>query len=117
MLARNSAARVAKQPIFTKIATLTTLLKARQTDTKVPLARTAFDARRKEQKAAFEAVSPDPKNEPAKLAVKVIGEAAAAIAPRPGATGKTDDRLAKWSDGLARDAWVEECVNILADIK
>ena len=117
VLAHNSAARIAKQPVFTKVATLTTLLKARQADTKIPLARTAFDARRKEQKAAFEAVSPDPKNEPAKMAVKVIGEAATTIAPRPGSTGKTDDRIAKWSESLARDAWVEECVNILADIK
>ncbi|HEV7558392.1 MAG TPA: carboxy terminal-processing peptidase, partial [Kofleriaceae bacterium] len=117
VLAHNSAARVAKQPVFTKVATLTALLKARQADTKISLARPAFEARRKEQKAALDAVAPDQKTEPAKLAVKVIGEQAATIAPRPGSTGKTDDRLAKWSDSLARDAWVEECVNILADIK
>jgi hypothetical protein len=37
--------------------------------------------------------------------------------PAPGPGGKTDDRLTKWKDSLARDPWVDECVSILADMK
>ena len=114
-LAAKSAARVAKHPILMKIASATSVLKARRNDTKVPLQRTAWEKRRAEQKAALDAASPDMKNTPARLTVKPLEESPApATAPGPG--GKTDDRAVKWRDSLARDPWVEESLAILGDM-
>jgi hypothetical protein len=36
--------------------------------------------------------------------------------PPPGPGGKISDPLARWRDTVARDPWVEECVNILGDM-
>ena len=114
-LAEKSAARVAKNPIFGKITAATQLLKASRNDTKVPLNRAAWEKRRADQKAAFDAASPDLKKEPATLIVKSLEESPApATAPGPG--GRTDDRPVKWRDSLARDPWVEESVAILGDM-
>jgi carboxyl-terminal processing protease len=115
VLVQKSAARMAKHPLLTKIAATNELLRARKKDTKVPLSRTAYETRRKEQKAALDAVSPDLKNAAVKLQVKPIEEPSAAAPPAP--TGKADDRSAKWRDAVARDPWIEECVNILVDAK
>ncbi len=120
VLTQKSAARVAKHPLLAKVATSTQALKARRSDTRVPLMRTAWEARRKEQRAAAEAASLDLKNAPPALTVKVIDEpAAAAAAAPPPAAGKNgpEDRYTRWRDNLARDPWVEECLNILADAK
>lgn len=112
-LAQKSATRVAKNPILAKIATTTQILKARRNDTKVPLQRTAWEQRKKDMKAALDAASPDLKKAPSNFTVKAIGEVAP-LAPGPG--GKTDDRAAKWSDNIAKDPWLDETVNILADM-
>ncbi|HET7504802.1 MAG TPA: carboxy terminal-processing peptidase [Kofleriaceae bacterium] len=112
-LAERSAARVAKQPVLAKMAVLTQLLRANRNDTRIPLARPAWEAHRKQEQAALEAVTPDLKNEAAKLTVKTLDDATP-IAPGPG--GNTDDRMTRWRDNLARDPWVEECVNILGDM-
>jgi carboxyl-terminal processing protease len=112
-LAERSAARVAKQPVLAKVAALTQVLRASREDTRIPLQRAAWKAHRKEQRAAIEAASPDRKAMPPALIVKPLDEAAA---PPPGAGGRTDDRAAVWRDNLSRDAWVEECVNILGDM-
>jgi carboxyl-terminal processing protease len=112
-LVERSAARVAKQPVLAKIATLTQLLRASRDDTRLPLARAAWEAHRKQQRAAIEAVSPDLKSGPAKLTVQSIDEA---TPPPRAAGGKADDRLERWRDGVARDPWIEECVNILGDM-
>jgi carboxyl-terminal processing protease len=115
-LAKKSAARVSKTPVFGKISTLSQLLKTRRDDTRIPLQKTAFDARRKAQRAAVEAASPDLKNQPAAFSVTSIADPdAPEVKPQPG--GKPDDRLSKWRDNLARDPWVDESLNILSDIK
>ena len=114
-LVAKSGARMAKHPLLTKIAASNELLRARKKDTKVPLQRAAFETRRKEQKAALEAVAPDLKTAPAKLNVKPIEEPTTAAPPAP--TGKPDDRQVKWRDAVAKDPWIEECVNILVDAK
>ena len=113
VLAERSAARVAKQPVFAKMATLTQLLRENRDDTRIPLARAAWEAHRKQQRAALDAASPDLKTGPAKLVVKSIDDPAL---PPPGPGGRKDDRLERWRDGVARDPWVEECVNILGDM-
>ncbi len=114
MLKDQSAARVAKNPILSKIAAATKVLKARRNDTRIPLSRTAWDQRKKDQRAALDAASPDLKNAPVRLTVKPIHDDAA---PPPPPNGKPDDRVAKWRDNLAKDPWVDECVDILSDIK
>ncbi|MGE0868483.1 MAG: carboxy terminal-processing peptidase [Kofleriaceae bacterium] len=113
-LVQRSAARVAKQPVLAKVAATTALLKARRNDTRIPLARAAWETRRKTQRAALEAVQPDLKNAPPRLTVVSIEDPSAKHTPS--ANGKTDDKLSKWRDSLARDPWVEECVAILGDM-
>ncbi len=113
-LAAKSAARVAKQPVLSKIATTTQLLRERQKNTRVPLQRTAWDTRRKELKAALEAVSPANDNKgPATMTVTSLSDEAP---PPPPAGGKAVDPLVKWRESLARDPWVEETVQILDDM-
>ena len=114
-LVKKSATRVGKDPILAKIATAVEVLRARRDDTRVPLERGAWEARRKEQRAALEAALPDLEKTGARFAVKPIADPEApVIAPGPG--GKVDDRPAKWRDSLARDPWVDESLHILADM-
>ncbi|MEO8702926.1 MAG: carboxy terminal-processing peptidase [Kofleriaceae bacterium] len=115
VLAQRSAARVAKQPMLSKIATTTAILKTRRNDTRVPLAKAAWEARRVDLRKALDAASPDYKALPASLVVKPIDDPALP-AKLPDANGKTDDRIAKWADNLAKDPWVDEGVNILGDM-
>jgi carboxyl-terminal processing protease len=112
-LVKNSAGRVAKHPILAKIAAASAVLKARASDTRVPLTRQAFDARRKEQRRALEAVSPDLKAEPPAFGVSVIADHAA---PPPRPNGKPDDSITHWRENLSRDPWVDECLSILGDV-
>jgi carboxyl-terminal processing protease len=116
-LIERSAARVAKQPVLAKMAALTQVLRASRDDTRIPLARQAWREHRKQQRAAFEAASPDLSSRPLAFDVKVLDEKA----PPPAAGGQAsgprrDDRLGRWRDNVARDPWVEECINILGDM-
>jgi carboxyl-terminal processing protease len=115
-LVQRSAARVGKHPILGKIAAATPILRERQKDTRVPLSRPAWETRRKEQRAALEAASPDLKKATPAFTVQTIADPAIPEAA-PGPGGKKDDRLVKWRDALARDPWVDESVSILADMK
>jgi len=113
-LAERSAARVAKQPVLGKMAALTQVLRASRDDTRIPLAHAAWEAHRKQQRAAFEAASPDFRSGPAAFAVKMLDEPVPPPPPGPG--GNRDDRYARWRDSVARDPWVEESVNVLGDM-
>jgi carboxyl-terminal processing protease len=120
VLVKQSATRVAKQPFLAKVATATAVLKARRNDTKVPLSRATWEARRKEQRAAIDAASVDPKTAPPVVTVKMIDEPpGVAVTPTAPANGslKADERMARWKENLAHDPWVEECLNILGDVK
>jgi carboxyl-terminal processing protease len=114
VLVEHSASRVAKQPVFAKMAALTQVLKASRDDTRIPLQRAAFDAHRAQQRAAFEAASPDLKNAPAQLIVKSLDAGVPLPPPPPG--GRVDDRMKIWRDSVSRDPWIDECVNILGDM-
>jgi len=130
-LVERSTARVAKNPILSKIAAATTVLRARREDTRVPLQRTAWLARRDAQKAALDAASPDLEKAPPAFTVTQISDAAApapapvpppAPAPAPGkakapAATPPVDSATRWRDNLARDPWVDECLNIFGDLK
>jgi carboxyl-terminal processing protease len=115
-LVKKSAARVTKQPVFGKYATSNQLLRARRDDTRVPLAVGAWETRRKEMRAAFEAATPDLEKTPTALTVTAIDDPDAAVtAPRPGGA-KPEDRTAHWRETLAHDPWVDECLNVLGDM-
>jgi carboxyl-terminal processing protease len=115
VLAKKSLARVAKQPVLSKVAAATEVLRARVKETALPLQKDKWEARRKQEKAEFEAVSPDLDKNPAIFQVTPIGEAAEPPPSGPGA--KTDDRIAKWSASIARDPWIEESVDVLGDMR
>jgi carboxyl-terminal processing protease len=113
VLSQKSTARVAKDPVLAKVAAVTQVLKARRNDTRVPLQKSAWETRRKEQKTALDAASPDTKAGPARFTVKSIDEPQA---PVPTNGGKADDRLSRWRDNLAKDAFVDESLNVLGDM-
>jgi carboxyl-terminal processing protease len=121
-LVAKSTTRVAKDPILSKIAAAVAVLRARKDDTRVPLQRTAWLARRDAQKAALDAASPELDKQPAQFTVTPIGEAVPAATSPPvptpaGANGKPPvDALTRWRDNLARDPWVAEGMNVLGDI-
>ena len=117
VLAQKSAARITKHPDMAKLAATTQVLRARQKDTRVPLARPAWEARRKELRTALEAANPDTKTSPARFAVKAIDDPNATTKVNPNPNGKTDDRVKRWSENLAKDMWIEESLNILLDMK
>ena len=114
-LVERSAARVAKQPVLAKVAAMTQVLRASRDDTRIPLAKAAWEAHRKEQRAAFEAASPNLATAPAAFTVKTLDDPNTPPPP-PGAGGNRIDRLARWRESVARDPWIEECINILGDM-
>lgn len=117
-IAAKSAVRVGKNPILSKIAAATSLLRSRRNDTRVPLAKTAWEKRRDDQRAALDAASPDLKKVQAAFTVKPLEDSPApATAPPPGGKGaQPEDKATKWRDNLARDPWVDETLNILSDM-
>jgi carboxyl-terminal processing protease len=115
-LTKASATRVAKQPVLSKVAVTTTLLRERQKDTKIPLQRSAWIKRRDELKDAIKAVSPDVSKSMALLTVKAIDDGTPPPPPPASGSKKIVDPITKWSENLARDPWVDETVSILEDI-
>lgn len=113
-LARNSAARVAKDPVFAKVTKLTELMKARKAITRVPLAESEFTKQREQQRAELNAASPDLETSPTRFSVQPLEKDAPVAAS---GNGKKDSRAAKWRDTLARDPWVDESLNILRDMR
>jgi carboxyl-terminal processing protease len=116
-LVEKSAARVARQPALAKMAAVTQVLRASRDDTRLPLQKAAFEEHRKQQRAALEAASPDLKGSAPKLTVQLLGPPAPTPPPGGPGRGRADNRLTVWQDNLARDPWVDECVNILGDMK
>jgi carboxyl-terminal processing protease len=115
-LAARSAKRVAASKVFGKIAQRTQLMRARTKDTRVPLKKSAWAAQRAERRAALEAVSLDLDAVPPRISVNPINyDGKATPVARPGG-GKADDSLAKWSDRVAREPWVEEALLVLQDM-
>ncbi len=106
-LVLKSSGRVVKHPLLSKVATATAFLKSRKNDTIVPLARKAWEKRREDLKKALDAASPDLDKAGAAFTVAGIDDAGGA---------KPDERTTKWRESLAKDPWVEECLNILNDM-
>jgi carboxyl-terminal processing protease len=109
-----SAARVAKDPTFVGITRLTQLMKARKTDTRVSLAETVFIKKREQDRAEIAAATPDLEKAPARFTVLPLDNKEPAIASP---SGRKDSRLTRWRDTVARDPWIDECLNIFDDLK
>jgi carboxyl-terminal processing protease len=112
-LRERSAARVAKDPAFASIARLTQLMKARKTETRVSLAQAVFMKRRAQRRAEVTAATPDLEKAAARFTVLTLDKPEVVVtAPNR----KKDSRLTKWRDSVARDPWIDECLNIFADL-
>src|SRR5262249_45971259 len=114
-LQQKSAARVAKDPRLSKIATANQTLRQQREDSRMPLERKAWETRRKALEAALDAAAPDTAHAPElfKVAPLDTGDAAP---PPPGPGVKAEDRPKTWTDALARDPWVEESLAVLGDM-
>ncbi len=106
-LVLKSAGRVAKHPLLSKVATATAFLRSRKNDTIIPLSRKAWDKRRTDLRTALDAASPDLDKAGPAFVVAGLDEV-------PGA--KPDARTTRWRENLAKDPWVDECLNILNDM-
>jgi carboxyl-terminal processing protease len=115
-LQQKSAVRVAKDPRLSKIATANTVLRQQREDSRMPLEKKAWLARRKTLEAALDSASPDLAHSTPLFQVAPLDEAAAAAPPPPGPGVKADDRPAHWRDALARDPWIDESLAILGDM-
>lgn len=104
-LAAKSGQRVAKSAVFAKITALEGVMAKRSTDTRIPLARSQWDARTKRDKDEVDKIDLDLEKVPAMFAVSAIDESTA-----------TDDRSKKWRESVAHDPWLAEGVAILGDM-
>lgn len=108
-LARASAARVGKDPLWKKVVAATAVLGARGDETRLPLQRAAFEALRKRRRLELDKVAPDLDKARAQLTVTLLEP------PAPDPSGRKDDRLTRWQAQLARDPWLTEAARVLAD--
>jgi carboxyl-terminal processing protease len=107
-LRKQSADRVAKNPVFAKITATAELRGKIRDHTRFPLARAAWEAGERQEKAALAAVAPELDKAPPKLSVRPVAEMPAK---------QPDARLNRWTETLSRDPWLDECISILAEMK
>ena len=110
-LAAASTTRTSANPDLATVTKFAKLMEARKDKTEKPLARDAWQAEYKRMKAELDALDPK-KNEPKPL----MGVAALTQQGAPATDPRTQKRLDKWKDTLARDLWVDEATRVLADM-
>jgi carboxyl-terminal processing protease len=111
-LASASVARTSANADLATVTKFAKIMEARKDKSVRPLARDAWQAEYKQMKAELDALDPK-KHEP-----KPMMEVVPISAPEtPAADPRTQKRLDKWKDTLARDLWVDESARILADMK
>ncbi|WP_428265009.1 carboxy terminal-processing peptidase [Haliangium sp.] len=125
-LTQRSQARQAQNQTFARIAKRVALIEARRDDTVVPLARATWQAERKRDKAALEALD-EPDEQPALFQVDVVdydGASTVGVRPNPHSRAKpgadADPKAAsdeRWSDSVSRDPWLAEALLILRDMR
>jgi carboxyl-terminal processing protease len=116
-LASLSRARVKSNATFAKVESFGTMLKARRDDTREPLERKAWAAKRKKDKDAVDAADPKLKDLKPLLEVTIVSDHPAPPLPPAGDKDKkTPNKLDAWKDELARDPWVEEALNVVSDM-
>jgi carboxyl-terminal processing protease len=110
-----SVERVTQSDSFARVNKRREVLAAFREDTRIPLARERWLARRKEQDAAEKGSPDDPDKGPARFAVLPLHyDGKGPVEPHP--KGKADDRATRFQETLSRDLWVEEALNVLADM-
>lgn len=113
-LASASTARTSANPDFATVTKFAKLMEARKEKTLMPLARGAWQTEFKRTKAELDAL--DPKKHEPKPLMEVVPLATQEATPQS-ADPRTQKRLDKWRDTLARDLWVDETTRILGDMK
>ena len=114
---KKSAARVAKQPVLAKIAAASEVLRKRAKDTKIPLEHDAWEKRRKEEKAALEAVSPPQLDKaPANFTVSTLTDNETPLPPGPGSEDRRPAREVG-EEPRARSVGRRVRASILGDMK
>jgi carboxyl-terminal processing protease len=110
-LASASIARTSANADLSTVKKFAALMEARKAKTVMPLARAAWQADHKRSKAELEALDPK-KHEPKPLmeVVPISPQEATVQDPR------TQKRIDKWTDDLARDLWVDESTHVLSDM-
>ena len=111
-LAAASSARTSANADLATVTKFAKLMEARKDKSQRPLARDAWQADYKRMKAELDALDPK-KNEPKPL----MGVVALTQQGAPATDPRTQKRLDKWKDTLARDLWVDEATRVLADMK
>jgi len=111
-LATASAARTSANADLATVTKFAKLMEARKDKSQKPLARDAWQAEYKRMKAELDALDPK-KNEPKPL----MGVAPLTQQGAPATDPRTQKRLDKWKDTLARDLWVDEATRVLGDMK
>lgn len=109
-LASASTTRTTGNADFGTVTKFSKLMEARKDKTLVPLQREAWQADYKKMKAELDAL--DPKKHEPKPLMEVIG-----LTNETAPDARTQKRLDKWKDTLAKDLWVDETTRILADMK
>ncbi|MBT8493153.1 MAG: carboxy terminal-processing peptidase, partial [Deltaproteobacteria bacterium] len=108
-LTARSKTRVAGNQLFKKIMERSAYLDGRRKQTKVPLQRDKWLARRKADREALEKADPKLDEAPAVLKPQVINYT--------GKLKKVDrERIKAWKKSVSRDPWLNEARNILADM-
>ena len=111
-LAAASSARTSANDDLATVTKFAKLMEARKDQSQRPLARDAWQAEYKRMKAELDALDPK-KHEPK----PVMAVAALSAQSAPATDARTQKRLDKWKDTLARDLWVDEATRVLADMK
>ncbi len=116
-LAAASQERVAKRPVFAKLAERAAYLEKRSKQTLVPLERKAWMARRERDRKALDEAEPDLEKAKPRFSVKVIDASGKELkGDKSERRGSKAARLAMWRTSMARDPWVEESLHVLADM-
>jgi carboxyl-terminal processing protease len=113
-LSKASRTRIGQNPLFSKIDGFNKLIEARRKDTTESLKLDTWSADKKRDKTALEAADPKLKDQKPIIEVSVLGETAPPAAPPGDKKGR--QKLDTWKDELARDPWVAESLQVLADM-
>ncbi|HZO12734.1 MAG TPA: carboxy terminal-processing peptidase [Polyangiaceae bacterium] len=111
-LAAASRTRVKANGTFSKVEAFAKLAKQRRAETREPLERKAWLAKRKRDKDAIDGVDPKLKDLKPLFTVEIVSDRSA-----PAVVDKRiQSKLDAWKDELARDPWLEEALNVLGDM-
>jgi carboxyl-terminal processing protease len=114
-LASASVARTSANADLAAATKFAKIMEARKDKTLKPLARDAWQTEYQSSKAELEAL--DPKGREQKPLMEVAPLSAHEPTQGKSPDPRTQQRLDRWKDGLARDLWVAETTRILADMK